>query len=532
MGIPFLSPSRTVLLVTDEALQIYATGARGAKLVDALPWDAESFVEDAAQIIEKDCKRRPVLILHDMVEQYYRKERVPRVGIMDKKNVMARKLIPVRGSLELKEKLKQGESSLAANIYIFAAVAESEQLTKTMDAVKLSLASVVGFTMLPVEASDMVSTLAQKAIGKHVTPAEWTVFMGQHKSGGLRQIVIKNGELALTRMTPMIDSDMDPDHWAQDMYSEFKSTLSYLLRFGYSPSDPLDVIAIANPASSEILQNSFDENVRIKTMTSHQAAQHLGVKIEKQSDGRYADPLHISWAGQKAKFILPMQSEAANKIAKPRQMATLGALILLAGFAYQGFAAFSHYQEMKETQSNFDLSKQRVNQLQAQYDREIERKESLGFDVRLLQSSIRVFEELKSVDIDALNLLNQIARSLDADMSLDDINVKVLEKREVDEFLNNGLEAPAQPLYEAALNMSFPNTTDIDVGNDNMRKLQSRLARALPGHDVEVTKLLRDYAFEDALVLETGSNVEPQNQKFTASLKITKRAPEPEEVVY
>jgi len=162
-------------------------------------------------------------------------------------------------------------------------------------------------------------------------------------------------------------------------------------------------------------------------MTSHQAAQHLGVKIEKQSDGRYADPLHISWAGQKAKFILPMQSEAANKIAKPRQMATLGALILLAGFAYQGFAAFSHYQEMKETQSNFDLSKQRVNQLQAQYDREIERKESLGFDVRLLQSSIRVFEELKSVDIDALNLLNQIARSLDADMSLDDINVKVLE---------------------------------------------------------------------------------------------------------
>lgn len=538
MGIPFLSPSRTVLLVTDEALQIYSTGGGGSKLVDALPWDAENFEDDAAQIIAKDCKRRPVLILHDMVEQYYRKERVPRVGIMDKKNVMARKLLvtfpnyPVRGSLELKEKLRQAESSLAADIYIFAAVSESEQLTKTMDAAKKSLAQIVGFTMLPVEAADMVSSLAKKTIGKNTAPAEWTVFMGQHKSGGLRQIVVKNGELALTRMTPMIDSDMDADHWAQDMYSEFKSTLSYLLRFGYSPSDPLDVIAIANPSASEILQNSFDENVRIKTLTSHQAAAYLGVKIEKQIDGRYADPLHVAWSGAKSKFILPMRSDALGKVAKPRQIASLGTLLLLGALAYQGFTSFSHYEAMKETQNDYNLSVQRVSQLQAQYDREIERKEALGFDVRLLQSSIAVHEDLQERDVNVLYLLDQIGKSLDDDMRLDSFDVKKLEESEQDEFLSNGLPVSAQPLYEANLQMSFPNTTDIDEGNDSVHKLQLRLVKALPDHDIEITKLLRDYAFEDALVVETGDNVELSEQKFTASLKITKRAPELEVETY
>ena len=87
-------------------------------------------------------------------------------------------------------------------------------------------------------------------------------------------------------------------------------------------------------------------------------------------------------------------------------------------------------------------------------------------------------------------------------------------------------------MYEANLQLSFPNTTDVDQGNDNMQKLRRRLAKALPDHDVEITKLLRDYAFEDALVLETGNDVAPQDQKFTASLKVMKRAPETEEEAY
>jgi len=535
MGIPFLSPARTVLLITDEALQIHSSGFAGTKLVDVLPWDAENFVDTAADIIAKDCGRKPVVIVHDMVEQYYRKERVPNVGIMDKKNVMARKLMvtfpnyPVRGSLELKEKVTKTEGSLSARIYIFSAVAESEQLSKTMSAVRKSLASIVCFSMLPVEASDMVSALSQKAIGKQIQPAEWTVFMGQHKSGGLRQIVVKNGELALTRLTPMVDSDMDPDHWAQDMHSEFRSTLSYLLRFGYSPSDPLDVIAISNPPAAEILQNSFDENVRVKTLTSHQAAQHLGLKIEKQVDGRYADPLHAAWIGQKRKFVLPMQADALAKVAKPRQMAAVGVLFLLVALSYQSVDLFDKYQVYAERAADYKLAEQRNAQLDAQYQREIERKEALGFDIKLLQASIAVYNNLQDNDVKVLNLFNELGRALPADLNVDDIKITRPEPVRRDEFLNYQEEPEKSPLYVMSVNMSFPNTANVDEGNETVQNIRARLLKSLPGHEIEITKLLRDYEFEDELVLETGDRANVQQQAFTAAFEIRGFAPEPEE---
>ena len=535
MGIPFLSPARTVLLITDEALQIHSAGFAGTKLVDVLPWDAEDFVDAAAQVIAKDCGRKPVVIVHDMVEQYYRKERVPNVGIMDKKNVMARKLMvtfpnyPVRGSLELKEKITKTEGSLAASIYIFSAVAESEQLSKTLSAVRKSLANVVCFSMLPVEASDMVATLSQKAIGKQIQPAEWTVFMGQHKSGGLRQIVIKNGELALTRLTPMVDSDMDPDHWAQDMHNEFRSTLSYLLRFGYSPSDPLDVIAISNPPAAEILQNSFEENVRVKTLTSHQAAKHLGVNIEKQLDGRYADPLHVSWIGQKRKFVLPMQAETLNKVAKPRQMAALGVFLLLCTLGYQSFDLFDKYQIYAERAGDNKLAMQRNAQLDAQYQREIERKEALGFDIKLLQSSIAVYNDLQDNDINVLHLFSELGRALPSDLRVDNITITRPEPVRQDEFLNYGEEPVKSPLYVVNVNMSFPNTTNIDQGNAQVLKIQEILLKALPDHEIEVTKLLRDYEFQDELVLQTGDRADEQIQVFESSFEIRGFAPEVKE---
>jgi hypothetical protein len=76
--------------------------------------------------------------------------------------------------------------------------------------------------------------------------------MGQHRSGGLRQIVVKNGEIALTRMTPIAENDENSAAWVEDVVQEFKATMSYLSRFGYSPDEGLEVILIANPEPGEL----------------------------------------------------------------------------------------------------------------------------------------------------------------------------------------------------------------------------------------------------------------------------------------
>src|SRR5690606_3907516 len=106
--------------------------------------------------------------------------------------------------------------------------------------------------------ASMVQTLAKK-LRKPADPAcMWTVFVGQHSSGGLRQVVIRNGELALTRMTPIIDSDADPEIWASDVVAEVKGTMSYLSRFGYDPADGLDVIVISGNSAADLLHSKID----------------------------------------------------------------------------------------------------------------------------------------------------------------------------------------------------------------------------------------------------------------------------------
>ena len=43
MSLSFLSPARTVLLVSDEYLSVFSVSSSGVRLVDALPWEAENF---------------------------------------------------------------------------------------------------------------------------------------------------------------------------------------------------------------------------------------------------------------------------------------------------------------------------------------------------------------------------------------------------------------------------------------------------------------------------------------------------------
>src|SRR5690606_5080382 len=138
--------------------------------------------------------------------------------------------------------------------------------------------------------------------------AVWSVFLGQHQSGSLRQVVTRNGELALTRMTPIIDSDQDPEAWANDIVMEIKGTMSYLARFGFDSNDGLDIIVIAGNNAAESVSSKIDFDCNLNVLTASEAGKLLGLNLGIQQDQRYADPLHVSWLGKKRVLTLPMKS--------------------------------------------------------------------------------------------------------------------------------------------------------------------------------------------------------------------------------
>ncbi len=529
MSFSLLAPARTILMISDDALFIYSIGSKGLKIVEAVPWTAENFEENVALIISKDCGRRPVLIVNDMVEQHYRKEKVPKVGFMDKQNVVQRKLkvafssYPVRAALPLKEKVSKTDKSLAASIYIFAAVPATEPFTKTMNAATRSLASIVGFCLLPIESSDMIKKLSDKVVAKADRKAKWTIFIGQHQSGGLRQIVVKNGELALTRMTPITETDDNPAVWAGDVQQEFQSTMSYLTRFGFDPSDGLNVILIANAAAGDIVGETIDAKCNFYTLTADEAAKMLRLPAFNHDVAHYADSLHISWIGRKSSFILPMKAKQIDTVSKPRQLAMLASVILFISAAFISYQCLGYFQVVTELKDEVETKVRRQAQLQEQLQNEIKRKNELGYDIELIQNSLSIYADFESQKIEVLRLLRDLGYALGRSMRIDRFDLQNGSGAEVARSLRFIRDAQERVLYDLVMQLTFPSDTDAQKGNQEVRNLVERLKKALPDNDIEVTQFLEDYEYSEELVLELG---EAQNKKakqdYIAEIKIKK----------
>lgn len=109
MHIPFLFPSRCVLLMEDEGLLVYEATPARIHFVDLLSWETANFEQTLARLISKKTRGKRVLILNDMVEQHYRKERVPHAGPLYRFVLLRRRLAevfrphPIRAALRLKE---------------------------------------------------------------------------------------------------------------------------------------------------------------------------------------------------------------------------------------------------------------------------------------------------------------------------------------------------------------------------------------------------------------------------------------------
>lgn len=532
-----LSPSRTVLHVSDEAMYIYSVSVKEVRLIDSLPWSTPDFVSAVSNIIAGKCGKKPVLILNDMVEQHYRKEKVVKTkgGMLDKSSIVNRKLTsafpnyPVKAAYQLKEKILATPSQLGADVYIFTAVPDTDQFHKTIDAASKSLAPLSALCLLPIESSDMIKALSERfAKYKKDTP-KWAVFIGQHKNGGLRQIVTKNGELALTRMSPIIDSDADPEKWATEVYNEFQATISYLSRFDYGADDKLLVNVIANQDAGARLQlklQDSDAKLMPNILTASEAAAALNLTIGPQEDERYADILHVAWTGKKSKFILPMKATEVDAVSRPRQIALAASVLLVVGAAFLSYQLFSELQKITSTNSDMELAQNRKAQLQVQYQKEIEKEEALGFDVRLVQSSMDVYGDLEKNKLDIIPLIRGVGKGMGKDLRLSEFSVSPFSTQNprnlVAQFLTTEGESLKIPLYDSTLKLKYPSTTDIQRGNQEVQDLASRLQDQLPGYNVKVSKLLKDYEYTEGLVIEAGKSDKPDlTQDFIAEISVS-----------
>ncbi|MGH1399007.1 MAG: hypothetical protein ACRBCT_07320 [Alphaproteobacteria bacterium] len=528
---------KTILLVTDQAVHIYTMAGKSIKIVDSLSWDSEGVENDIVENLMRKCGGRPVVVLNDMVEQHYRKENAPKVKVsaLDKRSIIKRKLgaafpnYPFRAFALQKEK-----GPRKAETYIFSALPQSRQLQMTIKSLRDAQVSVSALCLLPVEVVDMITKLSTKVIGKEKKSLKWNLFVSQHKDGGLRQIVVKDGDLALTRMTPIANKGEAPQKWVADIKQEIRATTSYLSRFGYSVGDGLGVVVLADSAHESDIETVLGENAYLSCITNTQAANMLGLSIGFGWDEHYGDPLHVAWNFKKTKYTMPMQGAQLEVFSIPRKNAYYGTLALSASALILASMAFGETTTLKETRAALTHAHTQKQSIDKKYEALVKENEALGFDVTLVQGASEIYKELENNNYPSAAIMRALAESLGGVLRLNAIEVSQYEGGGGGVFtaiLSRGGADKGDPLYETVVELKYPSTADIDAGNGEVENLRDRIEGVLPGYDILVEKLLKDYEYTEGLVVETGGQTEQNDKDFIAQIVIRGPFPKSKEAM-
>ena len=537
-----LSLPKTVLNVTDEAVFVYKVSGKNADLLGVYPWQDEGFEASLFSAIVNDANMAPVILLNDTVDQHYRKERVPSVGVFESGTVVKRKLAiafpkyPFRAYKKLSEvtpskKTASGDRTVKTATYLFAACPETQNIQKVMNVLKDTDVSISGFGLLPTESVNFVEAISRKIFGggegskktalsflskKKAPPPKsnvWTIFIGQNRSGGLRQIVTKGGELALTRITPIVETDEDVELWTGDIFREYQATMTYLSRFGYTPNDTLNIIAVSSEHCKQSLEKVLTpENGSFRALTLSEMSKFMGYNPDLETPQNVADDAHVLWAANQARLSMPLSAPQLDAVANPRRYATFASIALIFILGASVYYASNAFINLYKLNQNISQAEKELIQVTNIYEDEVTRKEDMGVSIQLVQASFQINEELQKEKIELYDVLSAISEGLNDTFSLKTIDYEVNEVEVVsDETL--GFVPPGTTRLEKkmVLTMEFPGDFDIAEGNAIVKSFSDRLGYLLPESSVSVTQVLKDVSYRGAITSESGVNTSPQN---------------------
>lgn len=540
--------SKCVLLLTDDTLCIYEAGAKGVILAESFGWRTPDFESNVANALNRIAGDGLVYILNDGVEQHYRKEKINKLTLFEKNSIISRRLniafpnYPIRAAYPLRDKKVKKQADQppaqqqeASNLFLFAAAPSTDSFRKLLEAVRRSECVIADYCLLPVESVSLVDKLAAKIAKENLQQkkAEWSILLGQHHGGSMRQIVTRNGQLALTRITPVsLPSSENGAQWAMGVVQELLSTTNYLGRFGYSSEDMLDIILIGRPDFGTLVEDMISIPANFSSITLQRAAELVGVKVGRDHDQNFADPLFIAWHAKKPKHVLPMDSKEIKSVSNPRKAAFFGMLLLTLGLGYLAYGISNEVTALTAARSNLEEVNKTKILADQMYNEELRNKESLGIDIKLIQASLAIYEEMDSQSFDSLPVLEKISNEL-KELRINSISLK-REAASVSQATPENPDAPAvnSNVISMTLGFEFPGTVLPEEGNRQLTELRGRLTGALEGFQVQVSKFLQDTTYLGELSNETGLTAKERKAEevYTGEILIQKdttNAPNP-----
>jgi hypothetical protein len=379
----------------------------------------------------------PVYGLVDVIDQSYVRHSMPPVTSLGVNRLVQRRIsrdFPkenINGALPLGRE-KSGRKEW---LFLLISLATSPDLSGWIGHISSLENRFSGIYLVPVECEYFLATLHSKYLlstgvkpekkkrGKKqvVDKDSWLILVSHHKTGGVRQVVLKNNQLIFTRLTQSPDAN-SPEILAGSIEQEITNTLEYLKRLSYTSNDDLSVYGIISPESKDLVNLSLEgRGGQYKMFSPFDVAQLFKLEQAVLSADKYGDVVlgtAFAMAAKKRLRLYPPQLEALNKLYGIKNSVKWvgGALIV----AMLGLIGTTYLEWDTATQGKRD-EEAKLSQLQAELESIKERTANLPADVNKIAGLITLDDQLTAREGSALGTLEKLSTVIRDDQLINKI---------------------------------------------------------------------------------------------------------------
>ncbi|HEX4890150.1 MAG TPA: hypothetical protein VFW37_07260 [Alphaproteobacteria bacterium] len=479
-----------------------------------------------------DEPERPVILLYDVLGQTYRRDRLPPVNFLDRPKIMMRKLETLFPGTELKGGLQLGVSGgeIRGFDYLFASVTALPEIVQWQQMLDQIENPVSDARLLPVEAVRLLNRLVMQANPLGQKPDQWNILISQHRTGGFRQVVTRDGRISIARMTSgFIEIDAAAETGAL-LRREIGATIDYITRLGFNRDEGLNAIFIGRRSIGDALIRMQLPVRKLTVFSPSEAAQAMGVTGADDGSGHFADLLHSVTAGSRIIPALSIWPRARRQ--KYQQMvgqrwgARALAAASVAGLIYAGVLGW----EIRGAETELAQVEAIRANLQQHYDAEASKLDRGPVSVARMRDVISIHQQLEAGNPDLAPLYAVLRASLSDSARLKLIRVEIappppaILSDPTPEGVPAAAPEPGPVSGKVTLFIDLSSYRDAVLAVGEADRVTGALRKALPEMQINIMRQPLNILPADTFTVKPGENIlEFTGKELVAEIEMTGR---------
>lgn len=482
---------RFVLLLGDEgAILVYTKGKRVQRRLFA-PSPQPEHSKTIIDLMAANPKV-PLRVLVDSIDQQYVRHALPPVSALSINKLVQRRIDRDFPPEDIKGALLIGRDKTGRKEwnYLLISLANTAHIQSWLELILEQPNQLLGIHLVPVETQHYYPAIANLIPQRTYegTRAVWKLLVSHNKVGGFRQVVLRDGKLAFTRLAQSLD-DAIPAVVAGNVEQEILNTLDYLKRLGYSDPATLEIVAIVSQEVKDALDLKRFGAAGAYALSPVEVADLLGLEQAALSADRYGDVVVSTHFASVSKPALKLMSKYGKQLERYYQI-RLG--VRIAGGVLAALLLASSLGNLSTLfidSSEAGSFEDKQRQLQVQVVEVQDSLSKLDEGVSIKSAVVAVMDGFKPYEYLPLDFVQKIGAQLQPDIRITDVS---WERRSLPG--GDNVPVPSGPTAQAPTmaNVEFEfvgRFTDRDEYTKRVREYVDQLQQALPEYAIRAENM-------------------------------------------